>query len=216
MNLTGSPPRSAGSLRRKSGVLHSCFSLASRGEPEERPGTPRNERREHQSSRSPPRDVAARRDRRWPEHRCVAACAAAGGAAERGAARAFSPDGSVLAAAGGGKVHLWEPATGRQVGEPLEHDDSISSFAFSSDGSLLAAGGVEGEVQLYARRPHGRSPGTERSAAEAAADRRGLGSRQAHRLSTFAGGWHRGGSFGRRASAFFGRVARISRSRLRR
>jgi len=53
----------------------------------------------------------------------------------------FSSDGIVAAGTSGGEVFLWNAATGKPVGSPIQPGgtaDSVSSMAFSPDGSLLA------------------------------------------------------------------------------
>ncbi|MBK9925497.1 MAG: WD40 repeat domain-containing protein [Anaerolineales bacterium] len=56
---------------------------------------------------------------------------------------AFSPDGTVLAAAGGNandfNVHVWDVATGQLVGVLNGHTDIVWGLAFSPDGKLLAS-----------------------------------------------------------------------------
>jgi WD40 repeat protein len=64
---------------------------------------------------------------------------------------AFSPDGKLLACAGGDEsVRLWEVSTGRNTAT-LMMGDNIQSVAFSPDGKTIAAGGRSGTVQLWRR-----------------------------------------------------------------
>jgi WD40 repeat protein len=58
---------------------------------------------------------------------------------------AFSPDGSLIAAGGGGlfeagTIRLYNAATGDPFGSPLRCDSAVPSVAYSADGTKLAAG----------------------------------------------------------------------------
>jgi WD40 repeat protein len=62
---------------------------------------------------------------------------------------AFSRDGQTLAIANGhGTVQLWDAATRRPIGQPLNAGTAFG-VAFSPDGKTLATGSVAGTVQLW-------------------------------------------------------------------
>ncbi|GGR83410.1 hypothetical protein GCM10010252_22630 [Streptomyces aureoverticillatus] len=70
-------------------------------------------------------------------------------------ALAFSPDNDTLAVAThSGTVQLWDVPSSRPLGSPLPTPgDTITSLAFSADGSTLYAGGTRVPLQKYALDP---------------------------------------------------------------
>lgn len=64
---------------------------------------------------------------------------------------ACSPTNPQLVATGGGddKGFLWKIGHGDWASELQGHKDSVSSLAFSSDGVLLASGGLDGVIRIW-------------------------------------------------------------------
>lgn len=67
-------------------------------------------------------------------------------------ALAFTPDNAVLAAAGGNTegfdIHLWDVATGQDVGILNGHGDIVWDLSFSPDGQLLASASRDGTAKI--------------------------------------------------------------------
>ncbi len=63
---------------------------------------------------------------------------------------AYSPEGARLVSAGrDGALHLWDPATGRDLHTLDGHNEEVNSAAFSPDGAALASVGDDGRIVLW-------------------------------------------------------------------
>ena len=67
---------------------------------------------------------------------------------------AFSPDGQRLATrAGTSIIHLWEPASGRELMQLKGHTEPVHDVDFSHDGRLLASVSAYGTLKLWSALP---------------------------------------------------------------
>jgi WD40 repeat protein len=65
---------------------------------------------------------------------------------------AYSPDGRLLAGiAASGGVHLWDLASGEEVGGWDTGTENGDGIAFSPDGALLATSGARGATRVALR-----------------------------------------------------------------
>ena len=64
---------------------------------------------------------------------------------------AFSPDGSrVVTGSQDSTLRLWEAATGRPIGEPLDgHTEGVTAVAYSPDGSRVASSSTDDTVRIW-------------------------------------------------------------------
>ena len=61
----------------------------------------------------------------------------------------FSPDGTLIASTLDASVTLWDVETSTKINTLLGHTNAVRSVSFSSDGSLLASGALDGTVRLW-------------------------------------------------------------------
>jgi WD40 repeat protein len=61
----------------------------------------------------------------------------------------FSSDGARLATGGYARLTIWDAATGKPIGEPLQPGSTPSDVAFSPDGAKLAVGSTSKALQVW-------------------------------------------------------------------
>lgn len=65
-------------------------------------------------------------------------------------AAAFSPDGTILASAGGdGAIRLWDVATGNVIGQLLGHESEVNTLSFDPSGGRLVSSSGDGIVRIW-------------------------------------------------------------------
>ncbi len=60
----------------------------------------------------------------------------------------FSPDGRLIASAGGNTVRVWEVSTGKEMAQ-LHHEDIVTSVAFSPNGKLIVSGSWDYTARVW-------------------------------------------------------------------
>jgi len=62
----------------------------------------------------------------------------------------FSPDGSrIVTASEDNTARVWNTFTGEQLGDPLQHDDSVRSAVFSPDGSRVLTASLDDAARIW-------------------------------------------------------------------
>jgi WD40 repeat protein len=84
-----------------------------------------------------------------PTRKVVTAVGGVSGVDHGISALTFSPDGKRFATLDGSYAQVWDAATGRELGRPLNLGSAYSSIAFRRDGDLIAVSEENGPSQLW-------------------------------------------------------------------
>lgn len=62
----------------------------------------------------------------------------------------FAPDGTLVLVGDTGLLRRWDPATGKNVADPIQpHKGSVISLSVSGDGKWIATGAIDGKARVY-------------------------------------------------------------------
>ncbi len=65
----------------------------------------------------------------------------------------YSPDGSLLLAASGTGIRIWDAASGKLLNSLPQNDDVVTSLAFNPSGTILTSGGLDASLKFWVVKP---------------------------------------------------------------